>query len=396
MGSMKKPSRAKPVLAYLVTEDWYFLSHRLPMALEAQRAGYEVHVITNVNEDARGIEALGFQLHALVWRRGSLNPNDFLSIIRAVRRIYHSIDPDLVHHVALQPTIVGSLSATGLGCVRLNALAGLGFAFTSDTPKAKAARLILRALLKYVLGHSRAAVLVQNPDDRAAVRSLGIGDEKIFIIPGSGVETDKLTPLPEPSGPVTAAFVGRLLDDKGVRTLVQAHKILARRGQSVRLLIAGDPDPANPVSIPPAEIATWGERAGIVLLGHVMDIREVWKAAHIAVLPSRREGLPKRLLEAAACGRPIVATDVPGCREIARRDVNALLVPPDDAEALANAIGRLAGDAGLRHKFGEAGRRLVEKEFSAERIGRETVALYDRLISMNGHARKHARGDIRK
>jgi glycosyltransferase involved in cell wall biosynthesis len=396
MGSMKKPLRAKPVVAYLVTEDWYFLSHRLPMALEAQRAGYEVHVITNANEDAAAIEALGFQLHDLVWRRGSVNPYDFLSIIRAVRRIYHSIDPDLVHHVALQPTIVGSLSATGLGCVRLNALAGLGYAFTSDTPKAKAARFILRALLKYVLGHSRAAVLVQNPDDRAAVRSLGIADENIFIIPGSGVETDKLTPLPEPSGLVTAAFVGRLLDDKGVRTLVQAHEILARRGQPVRLLIAGDPDPANPVSIPSAEIATWGERAGIDLLGHVPDIREVWKAAHIAVLPSRREGLPKSLLEAAACGRPIVATDVPGCREIARRDVNALLVPPDDAEALADAIGRLADDAGLRRRFGEAGRRLVEKEFSAERIGRETAALYDRLISMNGHARKHARGGIRK
>jgi glycosyltransferase involved in cell wall biosynthesis len=386
MGSTEKPLRVKPVLAYLVTEDWYFLSHRLPMALEAQRAGYEVHVITQVNKGAAAIEALGFHLHAVVWRRGSVNPYDFLSIIRAVRRIYRSVDPDLVHHVALQPTIVGSLSAAGLRCVRLNALAGLGFAFTSDTPKAKAVRFILRALLRYVLGHPRAAVLVQNPDDRAAVRSLGIAGEKIFVIAGSGVETGKLTPLQEPSGPVTAAFVGRLLDDKGVRTLVQAHEILARRGQPVRLLIAGDPDPANPVSIPPVEIAAWGQRAGLDLLGHVPDIREVWKAAHIAVLPSRREGLPKSLLEAAACGRPIVATDVPGCREIARRDVNALLVPPDDAEALADAIGRLASDAGLRRRFGEAGRRLVESEFSAERVGREIVALYDRLIAQRPSA----------
>lgn len=380
MASTANAARTKPVLVYLVTEDWYFLSHRLPMAREAHRAGYDVHVVTHVNKGAAAIEAEGFRLHAVVWRRGSISPFSFLSNIRAVRSVYRTIDPDLMHHVALQPTIVGSLAAAGLRCMRLNALAGLGFAFTSDTAKAKAVRPILRALLRRVLGHPRAAVLVQNPDDRAAVQSLGIAAEHIFVIPGSGVETDRLRPLPEPAGPVTAAFVGRLLDDKGLRTLMRAHDILARRGQPVRLKIAGDPDPANPVSIPPQEIAEWGRRPGIEVLGHVADIREVWKAAHIAVLPSRREGLPKSLLEAAACGRPIVATDVPGCREIARQGINALLVPPDDAQALADAIGRLAGDAELRARFGAAGRRLVEAEFSAARIGDQIVALYDRLL----------------
>ena len=156
-------------------------------------------------------------------------------------------------------------------------------------------------------------------------------------------------------------FVGRLLDDKGVRTLVDAHAILAQRGRPVRLLIAGDPDPANPVSIPPQEIAAWSRRPGLLLLGHVADIRDVWKAAHIAVLPSRREGLPKSLLEAAACGRPIVATDVPGCREIARAGVNALLVPPDDPVALADAIDTLAQDAAMRARFGAAGRQTGRK-----------------------------------
>lgn len=381
MASTANAARAKPVLVYLVTEDWYFLSHRLPMAREAQYAGYEVHVVTHVNKGAAAIEAEGFRLHAVVWRRGSISPVAFLSNIRAVRSVYRAIDPDLVHHVALQPTIVGSLAAAGLRCKRLNALAGLGFAFTSDTPKARAVRPILRALLRHALGDARASVLVQNPDDRAAVQSLGIAPEHIFVIPGSGVETDTLTPLPEPDGDVTVAFVGRLLDDKGLRTLVEAHAILARRGRPVRLLIAGDPDPANPVSIPPQEIAEWGRRRGIEVLGHVADIRAVWKAAHIAVLPSRREGLPKSLLEAAACGRPIVATDVPGCREIARPDLNALLVPPDDAPALADAIGRLAADAELRARFGAAGRRLVEAEFSAARIGAQIVALYNRLVA---------------
>ena len=384
LGASTGLPRAEPVLIYLVTEDWYFMSHRLPMALEAQRAGYDVHVVTQVSADGTAIEALGFHLHPIVWRRGSISPFAFLTNLLAVRRLYRDIAPDLVHHVGVQPSIVGSLAASGLECPRLNALAGLGFTFTSATLKAQAMRPVLRGLLRHVLGHPRAAVLVQNPDDRAAVGKLGVAAEKIFVIGGSGVETDRLTPLPEPPGPVTAAFVGRLLDDKGVRTLVRAHEILERRGQPVRLLIAGDPDPANPVSIPPDEIAEWGRHPGLELLGRVADIREVWKAAHIAVLPSRREGLPKSLLEAAACGRPIVATDVPGCREIARQDINALVVPPDDAAALADAIGRLAGDAEMRRRFGQVGRRIVETEFSATRVGQETVTLYDWLT---GHKR---------
>ncbi len=379
---MPAPSQGeKPVLAYVVTEDWYFLSHRLPMARAARAAGYDVHVITHVDKGGAAIEAEGFRLHPVVWRRGSVHPLGFLSNIRAVRAVYHAIKPALVHNVALQPTIVGSLAAEGLPCVRLNALAGLGFSFTSATLKARLLRPVLRVLLKRVLGNRHAAVLVQNPDDRAAVRGLGVAPDKIFIIPGSGVETDRLVPLPEPEGPITAAFVGRLLDDKGVRSLVAAQALLAGRGQPVRLLIAGDPDPANPVSILPQEIASWAGQPGVEVLGHVPDIRAVWAQAHIAVLPSRREGLPKSLLEAAACARAIVATDVPGCREIARPGVNALLVPPDNATALADAIGELARDGTLRRNYAAASRRLVEAEFSADKIGRDVVALYDRLLS---------------
>src|SRR5262249_3313484 len=146
------------------------------------------------------------------------------------------------------------------------------------------------------------------------------------------------------------------------------------------------PPPANRPASPPQEIEAWRRRPGVEMLGHVGDIREVWRRAHIAVLPSRREGLPKSLLEAAACGRPIVATDVPGCREIARQDYNALLVPTDDAGALAAAIDKLVHDADLRWRFGAASRRLVEAEFSAARIGDETVALYNHLLGTPLHA----------
>jgi len=375
------PPRPKPLIVYLVSEDWYFLSHRLPMARAARDAGYEVHVATHLNGSGGEIKAEGFHLHALDWRRGSFNPLDLVSIVKQVRALYRRLRPDLVHHVALQPSIIGSLAARGMPFPPLNALAGLGFGFTSATLKGQILRPVLTALLRLLFKRPDAAVLVQNPDDRAAMASLGIAPERIFTVPGSGVDTERLKPLPEPAGLVSAGFVGRLLDDKGVRTLIEAHDLLTKRGENIPLLIAGDRDPANPTSIEESEIESWKARPGIEVLGFVDDITKVWSRAHIAVLPSRREGLPKSLLEAAACGRAIVATDVPGCREIARPGVNALLVPADDAGALADAITTLVRDPQLRQSFAAAGRQLAENEFASALIGRQIVAIYDHLLS---------------
>jgi glycosyltransferase involved in cell wall biosynthesis len=291
------------------------------------------------------------------------------------------MQPDLAHHVALMPAVIGSLAALGLPIVCLNAMAGLGFAFTTRTPKAMLLRAALEPTLRRLFGRARAFVLVQNPDDRTAIQSLGVSSDKITLIPGSGVDIDVLSPLPEPPPPIAAGFVGRLLADKGVPTLVEAHALLARRGRPIKLLIAGEPDPTNLASISPTTLAEWKRHPGLTLLGQVDDIGAFWARAHIAVLPSLREGLPLSLLEAAACARPIVATDVPGCREIARNSVNALLVPPNNAAALADAIDRLAGDAELRRRFGAASRRIVEDEFSHRRIGQEIVAFYQRLLS---------------
>jgi glycosyltransferase involved in cell wall biosynthesis len=371
---------AKPVLVYLVTEDWYFLSHRLPMALAARDAGYEVHVATHLNGQGAAIERHGFALHPLDWRRGSLDPRDLARIVRQIRALYRTLAPDLVHHVGLQPAIIGSLSALGLPPVRLNALAGMGYGFTSRTLNALLLRPALSLLMRLLFSGEKATVLVQNPNDRDAMAEFGVSPDRVFLIPGSGVDTDMLQQMPEPQGEVTAAFVGRLLDDKGVRTLIAAHERLAGQGRGVKLLIAGDRDEANPASIPQDEMQCWAQIPDIEMLGHVADIRDVWRRAHIAVLPSRREGLPKSLLDAAACGRAMVATDVPGCREIARAGLNAILVPPDDAAALANAIAQLAADPQLRQDFGAAGRRLVETEFSSAQIGAQTVSLYNRLL----------------
>jgi glycosyltransferase involved in cell wall biosynthesis len=367
-------------ILYLVSEDWYFVSHRLPMARAAKRAGYEVHVATRVDECGDEITREGFVLHPIHWRRGSVNPLRLLMAVLETRRIYRQLRPDLVHHVAVVPAVVGSLAVLGLPIVRLNALAGLGFAFTSDTTRARAVRPFARPLLRWLLKRPRTTVLVQNPDDYAVVASLGLRKEAIALIPGSGVDTDALVALPEPAGRFTIAFVGRLLDDKGVHSLVQAHKLLNKRGAAVQTLLAGEPDPFNPASIPTRVLDEWRQIANLRLLGHVDEIRTVWAQAHVAVLPSRREGLPMSLLEAAACGRPLTATDVPGCREIAREGVNALLVPPDDAEALANAIATLMTDRDLRARFGKASRQIAVDEFSSIRIGDQITALYSRLL----------------
>ena len=226
---MSEPSKdlatTGPVLVYLVTEDWYFVSHRLPMALAAKRAGYQVHVATRVKAHGAQIEARGFTLHPLDWQRGSTNPLKVASIVRQVRDLYRRLRPDIVHHVALQPSIIGSLAAAGLPVVRLNALAGLGFVFTSRNLSALLMRPVLAPLVRVLFNNPLSAVLVQNPDDRDAVRALGVAAKRVHLIPGSGVDTDAMKPLPEPGGEVTAAFVGRLLDDKGVRPLVEAQAL---------------------------------------------------------------------------------------------------------------------------------------------------------------------------
>jgi glycosyltransferase involved in cell wall biosynthesis len=303
-----------------------------------------------------------------------------LASILALRRLHRRIAPDLVHHVALQATILGSLAALGRPVARVNAITGLGYAFIAETRKARIVRAVIGRLLRFLVDRRRSVALVQNPDDRALLQGLGIAAQRIALIPGSGVDVDRLVPTPEPSGPVTLGFVGRLLDDKGIRVLVAAHRLMRAQGSTVDLLIAGTPDPANPASVPHTEAEAWGREPGVTWLGHVNDIATVWARAHIAVLPSRREGLPKSLLEAAACGRPMVATDVPGCREIVRPGETGLLVPYDDARALADAIERLAASAVLRARYGAAARKLVVEKFSAAAIGGQTVDLYRRLM----------------
>lgn len=376
-----RAAASAPRLLYVVSEDWYFLSHRLPMARAARDAGFEVHVATNVVNDGAAIEAERFVLHPIPFARGRLSPLASLATVMALRRIHRAIAPDVTHHVSLQPAVLGLVAALGRPTACVNAITGLGYSFTSPTAKAKALRLLGGAALRWLLNRARIVNLVQNEDDRAALIALGVAKSRIALIRGSGVDIARLVPLPEPDGPPTAAFVGRLLDDKGIRVLVEAHRRLRVRGMQSQLLIAGTPDPANPASVTAEEAASWNNEPGVRWLGHVDDISGLWARAHIAVLPSRREGLPLSLLEAAACGRAMVATDVPGCRDIVIADETGLLVPLDDPAALADAIERLLREPHLRATFASAARRLVVERFSAEIVGRQIVTLYRDLLS---------------
>jgi glycosyltransferase involved in cell wall biosynthesis len=373
-------------LLYVVNEDWAFLLNRLPMARAAQRAGYEIHVATRVNDGTRAIEAEGFTLHPIPLQRGGISPLSAVPAIIALRQITGRIKPDIAHHSGLQCCVFGSIAAFGRKFPYVSALTGMGYVFTSATWRTRLLRTILKWLLPSLLNRPSDAVLVQNPDDRAALVNLGISEARVVLIPGSGVDTEALQPLPEPDGPITYGFAGRLLTDKGIRALVAAHEIvraqgLQTEGLQTNLLIAGNPDPANPASVSLQEVNEWTKRAGVTWLGHVKDISSLWKRCHFAILPSHREGLPGSLMEAAACGRAMIATDAPGCREIVIDNQTGLLVGIEDPPALARAIVKLATSPELRARYGKAARELVVSKLSAKIVGEQIVQLYDGLVA---------------
>lgn len=376
------PQNPRPKLIYLVTEDWYFLSHRLPMARAARDAGFEVVVATRIRDGQAAIEAEGFRVAPLRWRRGGWNPLAELCAVTAIRRLYRDEKPDIVHHVAMKPVLEGSLAAwlAGVPAV-VNALTGLGYLFIGRQGVARFLGPMARMLLKPLLGRGeRWRLVMQNPDDLELLVSRGIvARERVVLIPGSGVDLEKFAPSPEPPGTPAAAFVARMLWDKGVGELVEAARMLKSRGDGPRIRLVGPQDEENQAAIPRATLDRWADEGAVEWTGQAKDVAALWRETAIAVLPSYREGLPKALLEAAASGRPMVATDVPGCREIVRHEETGLLVPPRDAKALAGALARLAGDAALRRRLGMAARRLAENRFSDKAIAAATVDLYRAL-----------------
>ena len=372
------------VIVFLVTEDWYFWSHRLPVARAARAAGARVIIATRVEKLGAEIEREGFELVALPWRRRSHNPWSELRAFLAIIALYRRERPDIVHHVAIKPVVYGGMAARLAGArIQVNAIAGLGYVETSRQPRARVLRGVFNSVLRFAWSGTGVHVIVQNPDDRAALSRTGlVPAAHVHMIRGSGVDVERFVSSPEPPAPpVRAIYGGRLLWSKGIRELVDAALVLRARRVPVEVVLVGDPDVENPESIPADAVKSWVHDGLVKHEPWADDMTSVWRGAHIAVLPSYREGLPKALLEAAACGRPLVATEVPGCREIARDGVNALLVPPRDAGALADAIAKLALDAPLRARLGAAGREIVVNEYAESIVVKETLALYRSLCA---------------
>lgn len=371
-----------PRLLFFVTEDWYFCSHRLPVARAARDAGFQVIVATRVQRHADEILREGFKLVPIHLRRRNGALWQELQTVRELVRLYRVQRPDIVHHIAMKPLLYGAIAARlARTPAVVNAIAGLGYLFSSRQWRAKALRRLVIFALRLVLDRQNSRAIVQNPhDSQVLIDRRLVRPERIALICGSGVDTERLHPFPETAGDIVVTTVSRMLWDKGIADLVEAARLLARRGVTHRFLLVGAPDPENPTSIPEAQLREWHAEGIIDWRGQQSDIGAVWAASHIAVLPSYREGLPKSLLEAAACGRPMIATDVPGCREVVRHGETGLLVPPRDPPALASAIETLAGYPRLRCEMGSRARELVVSEFSEGRVARQTLEVYRELL----------------
>lgn len=373
-----------PKLLFLVTEDWYFCSHRLPLARAAKAAGFDVIVATRVNHErhAAAIAAEGFRLIPLGLRRGGHNPFSELLAIGEIARIYRRERPDIVHHVALKPVLYGSLAASLVRVPAVvNALAGMGFIFASETFKARLLRPFVARAFRLLLNAGRSVLILQNPDDREMLVDQGVVESRrVRLIRGSGVDIRRFAPTPEPEGVPLVILPSRLLWDKGVGEFVEAARLLRQQGLQARFALVGEADPENSAAIADAQLAEWAASGVVECWGRRDDMPDVFAQANVVCLPSYREGLPKVLLEAAACGRALVATDVPGCREIALDGHNGLLAPVRDAVGLAAAIRRLAEDARLRSEFGQHGRALVEAELSEAKVIEQTLAVYREIL----------------
>jgi len=378
----------RPKLLFLVTEDWYFCSHRLPAARVARAAGFDVVVATRVRAHGDQICDEGFALRPIGWRRRGDGILGAARAISEIARLYRAERPDLVHHVALKPVLFGGIArrlafpASESAPVAIDSIMGLGSVFSAASLAARLRRPSLGIALRLAAGREQGWVIVQNPEDRDALTALGIAPQRIMLIRGSGVDCDHFRPLPDPeAATVTVALVSRMLRDKGVLDAVAAIQLLRGRGLPVELLLAGPTDPDNRGSLTAESLVSLTSGPGIEWLGPVADVRALWRRAAIAVLPSTYgEGVPKALLEAAACARPIVASDVPGCREVVRPGETGLLMPPRQVNELAAAIAALAGDPARRKAMGRAGRALVEREFDENIVARETLAVYDAAL----------------
>lgn len=370
-------------LLFVVNVDWFFLSHRLPIALEAKRRGYSVHIATGLTDKLEELQQYGFAVHPISLDRSSASLRLAWRTGFEIWRVFRVVQPDVVHLVTIKPVLLGGLAARLAGVPAVVfAVSGLGLVFVAKGALATIRRLAVGCLYKLAFGHRNLKVVFQNTDDRDCLaRIVRLSESAIEVIRGSGVDLAEYHMTPIPSGNPVVVFAARLLVEKGVREFVESARLLKRRGSCARFCIVGSVDPSNPSSLTEAELAKW-EREGVVeVWGHRSDMPQVLAVAHIVVLPSYYgEGLPKVLVEAAACGRAVVTTDHPGCRDAIEPGETGLLIPVRDSAGLAEAIDSLIENPARCQAMGAAGRALAERAFDVKQVVAEHMRIYEELM----------------
>lgn len=367
----------------VVNDPAFFISHRLPIAIAARKAGYKVLIASPEGEGVLDIRKNGFEFHQITLSRWGMKPGEELRSLWHLYKLYKKLKPDLVHHVTIKPILYGSIAARMARVPAvINAFSGLGYLYLSKGAIASLRRFILKPLFKIGMQHRKIRAIFQNQDDLTHFQKETINlHKKTTIINGCGVNTDSFAPQAESSGKPLVLMVARLLQDKGIAEFVSAARLLKELGHKARFVVVGPFPEGNPAAITKSTLEVWKAEGVVEFWGAREDIVSCYKQAHIVCLPSYREGFSKVLLEAAACARPIVTTNVAGCRQLVRDNVNGYLVPPRDSLALAKALESLIINPVKRVQMGAAGRLIVEAEkLSEQDIAQETLNLYQELL----------------
>ena len=379
----------RPILLFVVNEPYFFVSHRLPLAAGAMAEGYDIHLAAP-DDNVWAPEAFQTRpfladreitYHEISLSPRGMRPSEELATIRSLYALYRSVKPAVVHHVTAKPVLYGGIAARFARVPAVvSAFPGLGLYFAASNPAARLVRLALIRGYRFAAGHSNSWVIVQNRHDAETLRRLGISKPgRTTVTRGSGVSLRDFRPSAWPEGPPLIVLPSRMVREKGVDAFVDAARRLKSSGVQARFALVGNTHPSDPRAIPEETLRTWQEEGVVEYWGRREDMPEVFAEASVVCLPSYREGMPKALMEAAACGRPVVTYDVPGCRETVVDGSNGILVAERDLGALTESLRRLIGDRALCQRMGEEGRRLAETEFGVDRVVNQTLEIYRAL-----------------
>lgn len=372
-------------LFFVTNVDWFFISHRLPLAMHAVESGYDVYLLSLNTGHKKELSDQGIQFIDIPFKRSGSNPFHELKCILLLCWYYVKYKPDIIHHITLKAALLGSVAAKLAGNFHVvNAISGLGYNFTDG--RDGWLQKIIKLFIRFAFKNKKFSFILQNPDDVKMIQKMKlVSDSNIFLIKGSGVDLNVYS-YSEASGssPLTVLFPARILLDKGVMEFIDAAKMLKNEFQGkARFVLAGDCDKENLAVLGEDKLKELLIPDYIEWIGFQKNMLSVYQNSDLVVLPSYREGLPKSLIEACAVGRPIVTTDVPGCRECVKVGFNGCLVPVKDSASLSASIRELLVDTEKRVEYGRNSRSFAEAEFSIGKVIQQTFRIYDLCLNNN-------------